>query len=276
MKPASIGAVGLALVCSGCAWFDPDLPHWARDGRLLTLEEVDMMRGHPISYTSEPSYHVSEVSYDPPRRQRGRQSYETDTALRTPEPRERGEPIPLEHEPQRTAPQTRPSQPAATSPAIAPPAPPSTPPAVPEPAVTRPPPVTPLQPQPTTTTPGQTAPSPQQVQIGCFEDDVGCKSRLAVLLSDTSRSWIDQLPPPADLETGARLYAFHALRNELNCTQLKAGLIETTAVLDQLGSMAYSPGIEANRKLRIETVLQAAITIKGELAVAKSLVCMNE
>jgi len=81
--------------------------------------------------------------------------------------------------------------------------------------------------------PGRRGPSspstgPAAAPAGCGSD-AECLARLKALLEDPQRSWIGQRQPALEFATGVRLFAYHALRGRLACSELSLALAELDA-----------------------------------------------
>ncbi len=83
-----------------------------------------------------------------------------------------------------------------------------------------------------------------------------CMVLLKALIDNRDRSWIGQRQSPADHATGTRLFAYRALRRDLNCRELTLALGEIEAAAAVFRSPV--PGIDAEKADRV-LALNAAV-----------------
>jgi hypothetical protein len=73
------------------------------------------------------------------------------------------------------------------------------------------------------------APSrPEGSELDCGSD-AACLSQLKALIEDPQRGWIGNLVPATEYARGVRLFAYRALRAQLNCNELILALAEIEA-----------------------------------------------
>jgi hypothetical protein len=131
--------------------------------------------------------------------------------------------------------------------------------------------------------PGVHAPPPSAAEpadahdepIKCLPDDPDCTQRLAELLGDTGRVWMLLPAKPADHISGVRLYAFHHLGDKLTCTELKFGMLQAFATLDQLSAASHGGAIDETVRTRLRLVQSAADRVRNNLTDTHDLRCAN-
>ncbi|MCB1505724.1 MAG: hypothetical protein KDJ47_12175 [Hyphomicrobiaceae bacterium] len=128
----------------------------------------------------------------------------------------------------------------------------------------------------TQTSPAPNTEPPVEIAIVCSASDSACSERLASLRADDTHAWIFSPPSQEDYESGTRLLAYHAMRAQMSCTELKLAVIEATTTLDKLAAQAYGQGIAESKKLKLQSVLRTAIAIKADVAESKSLKCLKQ
>lgn len=115
--------------------------------------------------------------------------------------------------------------------------------------------------------------SPDDAAPTCPLDDPPCNKRLAELLSDPARAWIDEAPGPFDYATGLRLAAFDALRDELTCKELQTGVMEGKSTIEKLVAAAQSQAVSSETKAGLQRVQDEALNIQERLAHLRASKC---
>jgi hypothetical protein len=77
--------------------------------------------------------------------------------------------------------------------------------------------------------------------LGCVDDSPECVSRrqatLRHMVSDKSKSWINEAPTPEAYASGVRLFAYKTKKAELTCEELKRGKLEADTARASLSSV---------------------------------------
>jgi hypothetical protein len=103
------------------------------------------------------------------------------------------------------------------------------------------------------------------VSADCGSSD-GCLSRLKALLDDTSRKWVGQPQPPAELANGTRQFAYRALRTKLTCNELALAINEIVAATRTFQTPV--PGVALDQVARIRTLnAQVETELRAERAI---------
>ncbi len=87
------------------------------------------------------------------------------------------------------------------------------------------------------------------------------------------RVWILLPAKPADHISGVRLYAFHHLGDKLTCTELKFGMLEAVATLDQLSAASHGGAIDETARTQLRLVQSAADCVRNDLTDTHDLRC---
>ena len=103
-------------------------------------------------------------------------------------------------------------------------------------------------------------PSTSATQTTACDEGGDCMAQLKRMVDGTNRTWIGRAEPPQQFADGTRLFAYRALRPNLNCRELSLALGEIASASKRLQdpASAISPD-------RAERVSALAADVAGEL-----------